>query len=343
MWWLALGAGAQTPPDAWARIDDGDVIVLRPVGAAFDEGFSNADDGTGAPFDRAIERALEDRTTLPDFVAVYISAGQPRLIFGATAFHKTYNRRLEGVGPNERENTRIPIRAGLYLNRPSTFAALPDGFASWIFQHEVGHYWLARVRIDVGQGRDDGLLGRGQSHWNYFLDTGGSPLEGNRWIDNGDGSFTTWPVQGGFSDLDLYLMGLLPPEEVEPFFVIDPTDPNGRTRTSSPDPDWLFRPTTVHGVRIDLSVDDVIAAEGPVRPAYGEAPTNFTVLTVLVVGPEEIIDPEDFVRIDGLHTQYTKDWSVATRTRSQMTFTPPQDRFAVPPIDAPAYIPKAAR
>ena len=45
------------------------------------------------------------------------------------------------------------------------------------------------VHYDDGGIELNDMLGRQFSHWSYFMHTGGSVLEGNRWRDNGDGTF----------------------------------------------------------------------------------------------------------------------------------------------------------
>ena len=58
-----------------------------------------------------------------------------------------------------------------------------DNTLSLIAQ-EVGHRWSAFVWFrdrDRGGVPSSALLGRDRSHWNFFLETGGSPLEGNEW------------------------------------------------------------------------------------------------------------------------------------------------------------------
>jgi hypothetical protein len=69
----------------------------------------------------------------------------------------------------------------------------------------------------------DALLGRGnsqngmvvnRSHWSYFLNSGGSPMEGNNWNEFAPGQFRTDRPTFRFSPYDLYTMGLIPPSEV---------------------------------------------------------------------------------------------------------------------------------
>ncbi|MEN0060776.1 MAG: hypothetical protein AAGA48_01435 [Myxococcota bacterium] len=342
---LATLAGAQTPPDAFGRFDVENLTIVRPVGAAFEGGFDNSDPNDESAFDRTVVRALEGRATDYDFVMVFIGQGLPRQIAGAFAFNETHNRDLMGVGSVRLADERFSVRSALYMNRTTSFTTLDPVRSQWVFNHEIGHHWLAYPWIDLGEGRSDVLLGRQRAHWTYFLHTGNAPMEGNDWIDNGDGTFTTNPSsgQGGYSDLELYTMGLLRADEVAPFFLIEPDDPGNRTRTSAPD-HWLeIAPFTVSGQRIDLTIDDLIATNGPVSPGPDTSQKDFRFLTVLVVGPFEDIDSGDLTRVSELQTQWAEGFATATRNLARVSFDMPDEKLTLASIDAPAWIPEAAR
>lgn len=338
---LWLGAAlAQTPPDAYSRIDEGGIVIVRPVGAGFRAGFDNS---TGRPFLRAV-RAATDRETAWDFVMVFLGQGLPRQIEGALAFNQTLNRDLEGTGRLLLDNDEYSVNGALYMNRTTIWDAYAPEQVPWIFNHEIGHYWAAYVQAITADGRPVELLGRQNAHWSYFLHTENAPMEGNRWVDHGDGTFSTDPAvgPGGFSDLELYLMGLLPAEQVAPFFIIEPTDPRGRGPASAPDHRRSDVPTTIEGRRVDLTVDDIIAFNGPVVPGPDASPRDFRLLTVLVVGPEEIVDPEDLVRIGALQERYVEGFRSATRELAEVSFDPVEEHV-VPRITEPAWVPEGAR
>jgi hypothetical protein len=62
-------------------------------------------------------------------------------------------------------------------------------------------------------------------HWSFFLDTGGSPLEGNAWeLAGHDYRTVTDATSGEFSALDLYLMGAAEAAEVDPMLLLRPLD-----------------------------------------------------------------------------------------------------------------------
>jgi len=133
-----------------------------------------------------------------------------------------------------------------------------------LIAQEVGHRWGASVRFWDPVGRLSGdLLGRDGSHWSFFLDTGASALEGNRWEAIGRHHWSLTPTDG-YSPLDQYLMGLRSPEEVPPLRLLrGARDPDGRS--------WSARDRPTTGVRLAASVEEIplaaiAAAEGPRDP-----------------------------------------------------------------------------
>lgn len=90
----------------------------------------------------------------------------------------------------------------------------------FILTHEVMHRWGAHVQFKDAEGnRRNSLLGRDGNHWSFLLDTS-SVLYGNRWKDNGDGTFTSISGPPTLSPLDLYLMGFLDKSGVPPMLLL---------------------------------------------------------------------------------------------------------------------------
>jgi large repetitive protein len=196
-----------------------------------------------------------------------------------------------------------PLRAMLIHNDVTALAERAavqrtplDGFGEYLFLLELSHLWGPEIRVPAENGPADRLLGF-PFHWSFFVDFV-SPAGGNPWVDNGDGTFTT-PVFHApsvtFSPLDLYLMGLLPASEVPPFGLLrevvapaDAIDPfTRRTVTKASFPWQGPEPLTVTATRETLTIDDVIAANGPRTPPFGEAPTSMT-LGILLIVPANI-------------------------------------------------------
>ena len=207
-------------------------------------------------------------------------------------YDDTPDSRLEGV---------------LFLNDVPYWQEHPDEIGP-MFNQEFGHRWGALVHADLGEGETAEILGRDGVHWSYFLHTEASPLEGNRWIDNGDGTFTTAtePDDATYSPLDLYLMGLLPPEEVPPTFLLRPAGEPCAMRDcfdgclTAASPPQFCENIIVEAERVDVTIDDVIAVEGARSPAHTEAPRSFSMVFLVVAGSEDLADPPPRAQLDGL-------------------------------------------
>jgi hypothetical protein len=162
------------------------------------------------------------------------------------------------------------------------------GLAVW--GQETGHRFMAFMDIrDPRTGRpSDRLLGRDCSHFDWFVDTQGSVQDGLAWTDNRNGTFTWTDSSVRFGNLDLYGMGLIAADEVPPFFAIEDV-PNYKRPACA---DWRAGgiPTTrtVSGTRLDLSIEDVVAANGPRIPA--ESSGYVRELQVVVTRPNESVN-----------------------------------------------------
>ncbi|HWV38294.1 MAG TPA: thrombospondin type 3 repeat-containing protein [Vulgatibacter sp.] len=142
-----------------------------------------------------------------------------------------------------------------------------------VLGQEVGHRWGAFLthfdRTTLLRSKE--LLGRDDAHWSYWLNSGGSPLEGNRWIDEGDGNFRIEHAAfSKYSDFDLYAMGVMDDPEVRPTFFIRPRGcPGSRDCSKSTAPEsGLLR---VEGERVDVALYDVQDDLGFRDPPFGEA------------------------------------------------------------------------
>ena len=144
--------------------------------------------------------------------------------------------------------------------------------------HELMHRFGAYVRFKNQDGSlNDALLGKDDAHWSYLLDTKGSLMYGNGWKDNKDGTFTATSAKSGFSPLDLYLMGMIPKEQVPPMLLID-----------NPTIDKTKLPNlgdTITGTVKTVTIDDIISAEGQRIPDVSTAQKQFNVGFVLLTRP----------------------------------------------------------
>ncbi|HEX9737395.1 MAG TPA: hypothetical protein VGG06_35985 [Thermoanaerobaculia bacterium] len=182
--------------------------------------------------------------------------------------------------------------------------------------HEVGHRWLARLRYrDARDGRiQTALLGRDQSHWSFYLDSDASLMEGNEIVDRGDGSFhTVAPVAVRYSALDQYAMGLIPAAAVPPFFFVA-SPLSGIDTGANPRGGLSFR-----GERQDVTIADVIAAEGARAPPWVDAPKVFRAAFVLVGPPGEKTPEAAAARLDAFRERFESFFREATAGNGRVT------------------------
>jgi uncharacterized protein (TIGR03437 family) len=120
---------------------------------------------------------------------------------------------------------------------------------SGLYYHETMHQWGAYLSIPQ-LGIDDTA-----SHWLENSSVGGA-LGGCPWTDNGNGTFSTASRQLVDGDLELYVAGLLPASQVHPSYIASNT-------VTACTPGLLMQPPYK-----TVTVDDVIAVEGPRVPAW---------------------------------------------------------------------------
>ena len=144
--------------------------------------------------------------------------------------------------------------------------------------HELGHQWINFLNFPP--------LAAGMPHWPLSsmaggvmgFSIGGTGGQGGSFRcdardENGTVILGARPDAPPFNPLDLYLMGLLPADQVgtQIVFVDQPAAQslqcNGQAFT---------------GAVTRLTIQDVIARYGPRSPAAGDAPTRFRVATILV-------------------------------------------------------------
>jgi MYXO-CTERM domain-containing protein len=221
------------------------------------------------------------------------------------------------------DQTEGKLQGFIFMNNWRFYMGDTQNLSRIVWLQEIGHRWGSFVGFDKGDGEGTrlDLLGRDQAHWSYFMHTQNSALEGNDWQDNGDGSFTTLSNSSRmtYGSLDLYLMGVLPSEEVEPFFFIDDPDARnlrdsngGRINPASP-PEPLGELKTILGTRVDVGVEDVVRAEGARNPSYRESQKKWRMATVFVKRPGAEVDDAQLTAIEDLLDFWEGLFEEATR------------------------------
>jgi MYXO-CTERM domain-containing protein len=198
-----------------------------------------------------------------------------------------------------------------------------DSFDSAVYStlgQEIAHRWGAALRfVDPRSGAvSRKLLGRDRSHWAAWVDTDASVMDGWDWVDQG-GRFKIVNDMDRYSTLDLYTMGALPVAAARPFFFIDGAVFDERTTgqfrlgldgVTIPSDAVLggargqFIPSAslmeaagidlgANGTRVDLTIQDVVDAEGNRCPDPDHTQKSFRQLFVLVTRPGQTIAQAD--------------------------------------------------
>lgn len=183
-----------------------------------------------------------------------------------------------------------------------------------ILAHEFGHRWMAFVRFVDADGKPsmqllDDLDARYAAHWSARMHSLGSFMEGNFIVDNGDGTFTTTRgFSAKYSTLDQYLMGLRPASSVEDFFYV--TGSGAPDRSEAPE-----NGQRMVGDKVDITIDDIIAAEGARRPAVGQAPKSFRTGFLLVGEPGRQVSQASIDHLETIRARWISYFNESTDGR----------------------------
>lgn len=192
-----------------------------------------------------------------------------------------------------------------------------------IMGQEVGHRWGAFLHFMDGGITSGALLGRDGAHWSYYADSGGSPLEGNHWEPEGD-SWVLQPVpRAHYSPLDQYAMGLLAPWEVAPTRLLmnpEPAPCSGRRCTNAstaPGRGERRLRADVH----EVTIDDVLAAEGDREPAFPDTPRVVHLAFVLLEIEDQWATQSEMRILDEVRRGFTRYFYEATHRRMRAITT----------------------
>ena len=204
----------------------------------------------------------------------------------------------------------------------------------WLFAHEFAHSWLARYEYDKSGQREPLYAAGCHCHWRRDLHAPApfpwraeeigpkSIMGGHFWQDLGQGRFTPHgdSLGGGFSWLDLYGMGLADAEEVPDMFIL-------RNLQFVDDPSL----GTYTGEKEIVTIDQIIAAEGPRVPGTAHSQKVFNAGFVYLLEPSQTPSGD---MLD-LHARYrdrvVEHWSHITGGRSKITTVIPATAGNQPP------------
>ena len=155
--------------------------------------------------------------------------------------------------------------------------------------HEIGHRWM----VDL----NNRTLRTNCYHWplsDVAIGIMGYTSGGCQGLDfpyeliplgNGDYRLNFVGPSNEFNDLELYLMGLLPPEEVGDHFVFK--DQNQVT-----DDEAILK-----GPVEWVTIQDIVASDGIRRPAFSESQKDFRIATI-VLSKDRLLTPDEMAFFD---------------------------------------------
>ena len=206
--------------------------------------------------------------------------------------------------PGEAHGPHRPVRVSRHLEGVVYYSWGEIG----VFDHETAHTWGAGIGASLGL-TEGGV--HGQGHWNSLSDITGQlgafcfsedgSLVG-QFFDNGDG---TWLLvdnqeQEPYSPLELYVMGLIPPEEVPPIHILtspDLSDPEHVTAASAR----------------TFTIAQIMAAEGgPRDPAYPDTRRDFNLAFIVT---------QDIPCNDAAYAFFSVLWAVLMTHQPPLRYT----------------------
>jgi photosystem II stability/assembly factor-like uncharacterized protein len=189
---------------------------------------------------------------------------------------------------------------------------------------EAGHQWLAHLHFNDAGVSSNLLLGRDLSHWSFFLDSDASDMEGNNWVDHGNGTFASNELTIRFSPLDQYAMGLRSAGEVTDFFFIRSPIPSNPCLTTDPRGGSVCQPqvgVNVSGTRQNVTISQITAVEG-IRPPglTGVNPTTvWHQAFILLIRAGTTPSSVDFTKIDTIRSAWIPYFANAVDGRASIS------------------------
>jgi hypothetical protein len=316
----------------------GPYVTIQDDGSVQNALDADAKGGTSDPTVPLLALYSKTGFPVPQVLSVWTTFPMDGEIFSTFFFPESND--VKGVGLEQyglpKASFHPPLEDALFHNdvlqiaaRASRAGAPAEGYAQYLFLLELSHKWCGNTALPPSDAGAALALVGFPFHWSFWMDAGGSPCGGNAWIDNHDGTFTVAhasPSTVKYSMFDLYLMGLAAADEVKPFGVLEsPVPPSGITDGLWGGPyaahsfPWFGAATFTAQAPSEraVSVDDIVTANGLRSPAYGAAPTTFTVGFVLLASksdtPASIASAKTV--FDPIATSLAPAFSSATRMR----------------------------
>jgi len=276
---------------------------------------------------RTAQRFYETHEDAYDYLVVFNTAGIAAAS-GALAYETTVRSLRQGIGDTPVDlgaayGSRYRLQAALNMGplrqyprdpyaRVGSRGAITGDTTMTLIGHETGHLFLALASTrDPQNPNARPMLGTQLAHWSFNFNSEASLLEGNRIQDNGPGltnRFLTVATVESYSPLDQYLMGFRGPYEVPPTFLVR----NSNVSNSSfPQVNVILR-----GERQDITIDDLIAAEGRRVPDDTVSQRLFRFAFILIVPAGAEPSPDDIQQLETYRSEFESYFNRASGERA---------------------------
>ncbi len=254
---------------AWATNNLSSLDATHPTFIAFNDGYvlEKRTDGTTEVRNELINTFYDVTPDEFDFIFVWTNFKTPAEDTNEIAHFTAVTNRQEGIGRGLLDRSSIFGSAGklkgvIMMGNIHKYTVDQESGLSRalnISMHEILHQWAAYISfVDVNGKMSKALLRPDDNqHWSYYAAVL-SPLGGSGWVQNKPGIFTSELAllpdsdKRPFSDLELYLMGLIPKRFVQPVMYVVPTNPG-------------VLGNEIGGTARYVTVDQIIAANGEVK------------------------------------------------------------------------------
>ena len=186
--------------------------------------------------------------------------------------------------------------------------------------HEIAHHWGCYIK-GLLTNENDSMPGHWVSYVDLFYsDPNKVDIMGyNQWIMK-DGNLNcinnndTNPASAVFSDLTLYLMGLIPPEEVKPITIYDF---NGIENYGVLGPVCYNENPTLLGTR-KITIEDIILSNGERIPDYQNSQKDFKVIWLIPLKYDQPLDKNFINYVREYKDKMPGAWTQATGSKSKL-------------------------
>jgi hypothetical protein len=261
-----------------------------------------------------------------DYLVIYNNEGVGSCA-GAVACETTVRNNRSGYGDTQVEvgeefGSASRLQSVLNMGPLNEYPIDPNGIVPSrgptgdtplsLLGHETGHLFVAYASVQNPNNPSAyPMLDSALAHWAFTYNSEASFMQGNRIRDDGPGAaprFTTTATVQEYSPLDQYLMGFRAPKEAPAAFLV-----NGSGVSASRLPQVGV---SLDGQRQDVSVEDIIAAEGRRTPDSTVSQRRFRFAFILIVPQESTPSQANVNQLDAYRRQFEAYYGQATSSRA---------------------------